>query len=364
MTHRTPLYARHEAAGARFVEFAGYDMPVRYGSATEEHLRVRRAVGLFDVSHMGEVRVTGPAAAAALDHLMSHRIGTLVPGRARYTLMCTPEGGVVDDLVVYRLAEEAFLVCTNAANHAVDFAWMVEHGSRDGATFTDEASDWVQIAVQGPAALATLSPLTDLPIADLAFFGHAPATVAGVGGCLVARTGYTGEDGFEVFAPAQGGVAVWDALLAAGAAHDVAPIGLAARDTLRLEARLPLYGHELTRDTSPRMAGLMWTAKVDKPGGFLGSDAIVAREATDTHRLCGLILDGKRVARQDMRVQHDGADVGWITSGAFSPTREQSIALAYLRADLAVDGVSVEVDLRGKLHAAVTHTGPFYARPR
>jgi len=346
------------------VDFAGYEMPVRYAKAADEHLRVRSQVGLFDVSHMGEVIVEGPEAATALDWLMSNRIGNLGVGRARYTLMCNPQGGVVDDLVVYRLGDERFLVCTNAANHDKDFAWMVEHGSRPGVRFTDERDQWVQIAIQGPNAETLLGRLTDLPLASVRFFGHVSGTVAGIDGCLVARTGYTGEDGFEVFAPAHKGPAVWDALLDKGADLGVAPIGLAARDTLRLEARLPLYGHELTDETSPRMAGLMWTAKLDKDGGFLGAEAIRAREDTDTHRLVGLVMQGRRVARDGMRVLRDGAEIGWVTSGAISPSRDgESIGLAYLPEALCEDDVAVEVDVRGKPHSAKVHTGPFYQRP-
>lgn len=363
MTRRTPLHDRHAEAGGRFVDFAGFEMPVRYESAADEHNRVRTQVGLFDVSHMGEVIVEGPQAGAALDWLMSNRMANLSVGRARYTLMCNAQGGVVDDLVVYRLGDERFLVCTNAANRDKDFAWMKEHGARPGVTFTDEGDAWVQIAIQGPNAETLLSRLTDLPLGSIRFFGHQTGTVAGVDGCLVARTGYTGEDGFEVFAPAHKGPAVWDALLEQGADLGVAPIGLAARDTLRLEARLPLYGHELTAETSPRMAGLMWTAKLDKDGGFLGADAIREREATDTHRLVGLVMQGRRVARDGMRVLHDGGDVGWVTSGAISPTRGESIGLAYLPEALCEDDVVIDVDVRGKPHPAKVHTGPFYQRP-
>lgn len=346
------------------MDFAGFEMPIRYANAVEEHLRVRRAAGLFDVSHMGEVRVEGPAAAEALDWLMSNRIGNLEPGRARYTLMCNPEGGVVDDLVVYRLSETSFLVCTNAANQHTDFEWMKAHGERPGATFSEEGSAWVQIAVQGPSAQTLLQRLTDVPLASLRFFGHEAGVVAGVDGCLIARTGYTGEDGFEVFAPAHKGPAVWDSLLERGQDLEVAPIGLAARDTLRLEARLPLYGHELDSESTPRTAGLMWTCKLDKPGGFIGAEAIREREASDTQRLVGMVLEGRRVARQGSAVFHEGRPVGVVTSGAISPTREQSIALARVDMDLIADDVAVEVDMRGKTWPARLHTGPFYQRPK
>lgn len=363
MTRRTPLYDRHVAAGARFVPFSGFEMPVWYSSLVEEHLVVRERVGLFDVSHMGEVRVTGPGAGAALDHIVTNRVSDLVIGQARYTLMCNPSGGVVDDLIVYRMAEADFLVCVNAGNRDKDFAWMVANNPRLDASFVDEGDAWVQIAIQGPASEVLLQGLTPLPLASVAYYHQAPGTVAGVAGCIVARTGYTGSPGFEVFVPADQGGLVWDALMEAGAPLGVAPVGLGARDTLRLEARMPLYGHELTDDTSPGMAKLLRVCKFDKPGGFVGQDAVVARQATDTHVLAGAFLDGKRVVRDGMDVLHEGRKVGWVTSGTRSPQLDRGICLFYVEKALAEPGTRLAFDVRGKVEEGVVHAGPFLPKP-
>ncbi len=363
MSRRTPLYERHAAAGARFVPFSGFEMPVWYSSLVEEHLAVRERVGLFDVSHMGEVRVKGPGAGAALDFLVTQRVSDLALGQARYTLMCNPEGGVVDDLIVYRIADQDFLVCVNAGNREKDFSWMVANNPREDATFTDEGDDWVQIAVQGPASERLLQALTPLDLGTVAYYHQAPGTVAGVEGCIVARTGYTGSPGFEIFVPAQGGVAVWDALMSEGVQHGVAPVGLGARDTLRLEARMPLYGHELTDTTSPGMAKLLRVCKFDKPGGFLGQAAVEARKATDTHVIAGAFLDGKRVVRDGMDVMHEGRKVGWVTSGTRSPLLDRGICLFYIESALAEAGTRVQFDVRGKLEEGVVHAGPFVPKP-
>lgn len=364
MSSRTPLYDRHAAAGARFVPFGGYEMPVWYTSLKDEHLRVRSTVGLFDVSHMGEVRVRGPGAVAALEWLVSNHVSDMAIGQARYALMCNERGGVVDDLVLYRMADDDFLVCVNASNRAKDFAWMTAHNPRSDATFTDEGDDWVQIAVQGPKAEATLAPITDVPVADVAYYHHATGTVAGVPGCIVARTGYTGEPGFEVFVPAARGVEVWDALMASGAAHDVQPIGLGARDTLRLEVRYPLYGHELSDEIAPHQARLMWVTKLDKAGGFLGADAIRARRQakSDTHVLAGAVLEGKRIAREGMPVLFEGEEVGWVTSGTRSPSLDVSICLMYVKSGLATPGTALSFDVRGKLAEGTIVKGAFYTK--
>ncbi len=364
MSKRTPLYERHSAAGGRFVPFAGYDMPVQYAGVNAEHALVRSAVGLFDVSHMGEVRVRGVAAAEVIDRLVSNEMSSMVPGQARYTLLCNEQGGVVDDLVVYRMAADDFLICVNAANRDKDFAWMVEHNPRKGEVeLTDEGDDWVQIAVQGRLAVATLAPLTMFDVEGLAYYHHARVTVAGVEGCIVARTGYTGEDGFEVFVPAAHGVEVWDELMHAGAPFGVAPIGLGARDTLRLEARMPLYGHELSDELSPRQARLMRFVKPDKAGGFIGAEAMAERADGDTHFLAGLVVEGKRIPREGMTVRSEsGEEIGWVTSGTRSPSLKRGIALAYLRRGFGKPDTRVVVDVRGRDAAATVVRGSFYKR--
>ncbi|MCO4743346.1 MAG: glycine cleavage system aminomethyltransferase GcvT [Proteobacteria bacterium] len=360
MSLRTPLYDRHVAHGARIVDFAGFDMPVQYSGLKEEHARVREAVGLFDVSHMGEIRVKGPKALEAVEWLCSNHNAEIEVNQAQYNVLCNEEGGVVDDLVVYRLAEDDFILCVNAANRAKDFAWVVKHGSREGVTITDEGDDWAQIAVQGPKAAATLAKLTDADLDAIGVYHFLPGSVAGVEGCLIARTGYTGEDGFEVFGPSDAAVQIWDALLEAGEEFGVLPIGLGARDTLRLEVRYCLYGHELSDETSPLQAGLGWITKLDRD--FLGADAVRARKGKAKHRLCGMVIHGKRIAREGMNVLHEGEVVGHITSGTRSPSLGIGICLAYVRPDLSRVGTRLVIDVRGREAEAEVVKGPFYKR--
>lgn len=359
---KTPLYERHVQHGARMVPFAGFEMPVQYSGLKQEHARVREAVGLFDVSHMGEIRMRGPAALDAVQWLCSNNVAEVEVGQAQYNVLCNESGGVVDDLVVYRLGEDDFLLCVNAANRDKDFAWVTKHGSREGVEIVDEGDDWVQIAVQGPKAEATLAKLTSVDLTALGTYRFESGAVAGRNDCIVARTGYTGEDGFEVFCAAEHGVAIWDALLDAGEEFGVLPIGLGARDTLRLEVRYCLYGHELDDETSPLQAGLGWITKLD--GEFLGADAVRARKGKATHRLAGLRMDGKRIAREGMDIVHEGEIVGRVTSGTRSPTLGVGIALAYVRRDLARIGTQLTIDVRGREAGATVVKGPFYSRPQ
>ena len=358
---RTPLFQAHVDAGARMVDFGGWEMPVQYSSMMKEHRQVRTGVGLFDVSHMGEVRLRGPRALEAIRHIVTNHVD-IADGQAQYTAMCTPDGGIVDDLIVYRVAEDDILVCVNASNRDKDFAWIQAHNPHPGeVAVTDEGDAWGQIAVQGRHAPATLQALTAADLSSLPYYWHTSASVAGVAGCIIARTGYTGEDGFEVFVPADQSRAVWDALLEAGAPHAVSPIGLAARDTLRLEARMCLYGNDITADTTPLEAGLGWVTKLDKPD-FVGKAALVAQKAAGIERrLVGLVVD-KRIARHGHVVQVDGEPCGVVTSGTRSPTRGDNIALAYVRRGLGRPGTRLQVDVRGKIAEAVVHKGPFYKR--
>ncbi len=345
------------------VPFAGWEMPVQYAGVGVEHAQVRRSVGLFDVSHMGEVRVTGSKAEAALQQLLTNDISAIKVGQAQYNAMCHPTGGVVDDLVVYRLGASEFLVCVNAANRSKDFDWMIANNPFPGeAVFVDEGDQWAQIAVQGRNARATLQKLTSVNLEPIANYHFSPGVFAGVEGCIIARTGYTGEDGFEVFIPADRAVPVWDAVLAAGAEYGIQPIGLGARDTLRLEVRYCLYGHELNDETSPLQAGLGWITKLKKPGGFIGSEAILARKEQNEPKLVGMVIDGGRIARDGMEVLHDGAKVGVVTSGTRAPSVEKSVALAYVRADLANPGQRLIIDVRGREAEAEVVAGPFYKR--
>jgi aminomethyltransferase len=357
---RTPLFDAHVAAGARLIDFGGWHLPVQYEGTLAEHARVRSQVGLFDVSHMGEVRVRGPRALAAVQHLVTNSVD-MPDGMAQYTVMCHPSGGIVDDLIVYRIGPEELLICVNAANRSKDFAWMDANNPFPGdAVFTDEGDDWAQLAVQGRGAVPTLAALTPVDVSAIPYYGHAAGPVAGIDGCLIARTGYTGEDGFEVFVPAGAAMDLWAALLRAGAPHGLAPIGLGARDTLRLEARMCLYGNDIDDTTTPWEANLGWTVKMDKPD-FIGKAALAASRAAPARSLIGLVVDG-RIARHGHVVLIDGAPAGVVTSGSRSPTRGDNIALAYVPRGHGKPGSTLLIDVRGKTAEATVVKGPFYKR--
>jgi aminomethyltransferase len=349
--------------------FAGWQMPLRYGSETAEHQAVRRAAGLFDLSHMGEILVRGPGAGAALDYALTGQLSAMRPGRARYTMICAPDGGVLDDLVVYRQGEQDFLVIANAANTAVVFGELVSRAAGFDATVTDATQDYALIAVQGPAAAGILGPLAGGPLAepglaDMKYYAGAFGDVAGRP-AWVARTGYTGEDGFEVFCRPADAAAVWDALASAGGPAGLVPAGLAARDTLRLEAGMPLYGNELGPDLTPFEAGLGRVVKFDKPGDFVGRSALMARAAAGPRQvLVGLTLQSRRVARHGYPVFADGKEVGAVTSGAPSPTLGQPIAMAYLAADTDASDAVLTVGIRGEAVPARLTELPFYSRSR
>ena len=367
---RTPLTGVHESLGATLTGFAGWLMPLRYGSETAEHTAVRTAAGLFDLSHMGEIMVTGPDAAAALDYALTGQPSALAPGRARYTMICAPDGGILDDLIVYRLADREFLVVANAANTGVVLRALADRASGD-VKVTDRTADYALIALQGPNAARILAPVTDADLNGVKYYASYPAAVAGHQ-VLLARTGYTGEDGFELFTRPQDAEAVWAALTAAGADRGLVPAGLAARDTLRLEAGMPLYGNELGPDLTPFDAGLGRVVRLDKPGDFVGRSALAKRtESEPVRNLIGLVLQSRRVPRHGYSVLWDGAVSGQVTSGAPSPTLRQPIAMAYVDADVARQAREagsdapgrLAVDVRGSAEPAALVPLPFYHRP-
>ncbi|HEU5416877.1 MAG TPA: glycine cleavage system aminomethyltransferase GcvT [Streptosporangiaceae bacterium] len=366
---RTPLARVHADLGATLTEFAGWQMPLRYGSETAEHQAVRRAAGLFDLSHMGELAVTGPDAAATLDYALTGFLSALKPGRARYTMICAADGGVIDDLIVYRLADTEFLVVANAANAAPVLAALTERAAGRAAQVTDRTSDYALIAVQGPRSADILGPLTDTALDEVKYYASYPVTVDGAP-VLLARTGYTGEDGFEIFARPGDAPGIWAALTAAGRPHGLVPAGLAARDTLRLEAGMPLYGNELGRDLTPFDAGLGRVVRFDKPGDFAGRAALEERaQAAPQRQLVGLIGQSRRVPRHGYQVLWDGAPAGTVTSGAPSPTLGAPIAMAYLTPAAAQAagqgdaGQRLAVDVRGRAEPARLVPLPFYRRP-
>jgi aminomethyltransferase len=365
---RTPLTAVHESLGATLTNFAGWLMPLRYGSETAEHKAVRSAAGLFDLSHMGELAVTGPDAAAALDYALVGNLSGLAPGRARYTMICAADGGVLDDLIVYRLGGEEFLVVANAANAEVVRQALTDRASGSDATVTDRTADYALIAIQGPRAAGILAPLTDARLGEVKYYASYPAAVAGYP-VLLARTGYTGEDGFEIFARPQDAEPIWAALTEAGAADGLVPAGLAARDTLRLEAGMPLYGNELGPDVTPFDAGLGRVVKLDKPGDFVGRAALAERaQAAPRRVLVGLAGQSRRVPRHGYDVLWDAAPCGTVTSGSPSPTLGVPIAMAYIDPAVAREAQQdgdgrLAVDVRGSAEPAALVPLPFYRRP-
>ena len=365
----TPLRAVHERLGATMTEFAGWLMPLRYGSELAEHRAVRSAAGLFDLSHMGEISVSGPGAAAALDYALTGQPSALKPGRARYTMICAPDGGVLDDLIVYRLADTEFLVVANAANTAVVATTLRERAAGHEAQVDDRTDDYALIAIQGPHAARILAPLTDIGLDQVRYYAGQRAVVAGRD-ALLARTGYTGEDGFELFTSPGDAEPLWLALTAEGEADGLVPAGLAARDTLRLEAGMPLYGNELGREMTPFDAGLGRVVVLDKPGDFVGRAALAERaQAAPQRVLVGLTVGSRRVPRHGYPVLWDGQPHGTVTSGAPSPTLGVPIAMAYLEpgpAQLAAEDADARlaVDIRGRAESARLTGLPFYHRPR
>jgi len=350
--------------------FAGWQMPLRYASETAEHQAVRHAAGIFDLSHMGEILVTGPDAGAALDYALTGHLSIVPVGRARYTMICAADGGVLDDLVVYRRGEQEFLVIANASNTEVVLSSLVARAAGYDATVADATSDYALIAVQGPEAVRIVAPLTDLDLAAMKYYAGAFGEVAGRA-AWVARTGYTGEDGFELYVRPQDAEHVWTTLVsvggaaggagAGGGAGGLIPAGLAARDTLRLEAGMPLYGNELGPDVTPFEAGLGRVVKFDKPGDFVGRQALAARAAAGPQkRLVGLTIDSRRIARHGYPVLLDGQIHGAVTSGAPSPTLGSPIAMAYLDAS---DG-ELTVGIRGATVPAHLTDLPFYRRSK
>jgi aminomethyltransferase len=357
---RIPLEGRHIELGAKMVPFAGFLMPLQYTGIKDEHLAVRERAGLFDVSHMGEVVIRGPEAIAVVDGLVTNDASKLVDGQAMYTVMCREDGGIVDDLIVYRLAEDHVMICVNAANRDKDFAHMVAH-ARGDATVVDEGDRYVQLAIQGPMAQTILGRITDIDLGALGAFRCQQGKVAGVD-TLIARTGYTGEDGFELYVPTEGGPTVFDALMACSSRDELVLCGLGCRDTLRLEARLHLYGQEMDETIDPFEAGLSWVVKLDKQTPFVGQSALQRIKAEGVkRRLRGLVIEGRGIIRPGYDIFVGERRVGHVTSGTYSPTLEHSIGLGYIDIDHA-DLPHVEVDVRGRRLEATVTKKPFYSR--
>ncbi|WJS89710.1 glycine cleavage system aminomethyltransferase GcvT [Microbacterium testaceum] len=362
----SPLNDRHEALGASFTDFGGWNMPVRYTSDLAEHHAVRTAAGLFDISHMAEFRVEGEAAPAFLDYVLAGRLSTMKIGKAKYSLVLAESGGIVDDVIVYRTGEQSFLVISNAGNRdAVASAFDLARRTFPEAPLVDDVTDdYALIALQGPEARGILSStpgvqITGTALDELGYYAWTEGTFEGAP-LFVARTGYTGEDGYELMIPTAQAAALWDAALAVGAAHGLVPCGLAARDTLRLEAGMPLYGHELSRDIVPAQAGLGRVVAADKEA-FVGKDGLSSGPA-DAPVLVGLVSAGRRAGRAGYAVLHGDDTVGEITSGALSPTLGHPVAMAFVAPAASEPGTELTIDVRGTRIPATVTALPFYRR--
>lgn len=376
MLKRTALFEEHQALGGRLIDFGGWELPVQYSGVIDEHLTCRSTAGIFDVSHMGEVHVEGRDAESYLNYLVTNNVAKLAPGHALYTVMCHENGGIVDDLVIYRRAQDRFLVVVNASNTGKDFAHMKAVQSQFNAIqgelrVTNESASYSQIALQGCKAAQILQTLTKTTLSSIKTYGFAEGHILNDIPAIIARTGYTGEDGFEIYVPWKQGPTVWQSLMQAGQPHGLKACGLGARDTLRLEMKYPLYGHELTDETTPLEAGLSWVVKLDK-GDFVGRSALIrAKESGELspsglkRKLVGIKLLERGIPRQGYEIlSADGNErIGEVTSGTQSPSLKQAIAIAYVLTPYSPVGTKIMVNIRGTKTLAEVISTPFYKRP-
>lgn len=352
---QTPLHDWHASHGGRMVEFGGWHMPVQYRSITEEHHAVRRAAGLFDIAHMGRLRFTGPDSVKFLNHLLTNDVASLKPGQVRYSLICNEAGGVLDDVLVTRF-DGWHLLVVNASNRLKIVDWVERHRAGFDVQVEDMSAEWSMLAMQGPRSVELLAPLVGADIAGLKYYFGCEANVLGQRG-IISRTGYTGEDGFEVILPNDHANKLWEMLIDRGAL----PCGLGCRDTLRLEAAMPLYGHELSESIDPISAGLSFAVKLDAKD-FIGKAALLAKPQPPVKQRVGLVLAGRRIAREGAQVLAGQVGIGEVTSGTFSPTLEKPIAMAYLERAAAIFDANVDVDIRGQSERATIIKLPFYRR--
>ncbi len=359
LNQRTPLYTLYHLYGAKVVDFAGFDMPVQFSGIMKEHIAVRTAVGLFDVSHMGEIELAGPGALSDVQKLITNDASRLTVSQAMYSPMCNEHGGTVDDILVYRLAMDRFLLVVNASNRFKDLAWIESHAK---SHVIDHSDDVALLALQGPKALDVVKKVIDKDLSSLPYYGFDQDVRVNGHRCLISRTGYTGEDGFELYLDAKDATDIFVTLLEAGQSEGIVPAGLGARDTLRLEARLPLYGHELTDDISPLEAGLSSFVKFDAKD-FIGKEALLLQKQQGLLRkAAGIILTGRSIAREHAEIFDGDQSIGYVTSGTYGPTLQKSIALALVNPSSTNLGHTLEVDVRGKKMQAEVVKTPFYRR--
>lgn len=357
----TPLYENHRALGAKIVAFGGWDMPIQYEGIIREHRHTRHSAGLFDVSHMGEISVQGKNAEEFVQRLVTNNIAAAAVNQIVYSPMCYPDGGIADDLLIYKFSKEDYLLIVNASNTDKDFAWILEQ-SQDGVAIRNASDTFAQIAIQGPAAEAILQRVTPYPLSEIRFYHFIDNIDAGGIRVMVSRTGYTGEDGFELYLPAADGPLLWEMLLESGREDGLVPAGLGARDTLRLEAALPLYGNELSPDITPLEAGLGIFVKLDKDS-FIGKEALVKQKTEGVKRkIIGFEMQEPGIPRSHYTVYYNGSPIGHVTSGSYSPTLEKNLGLALIDAQYTAEGTVLEIIIRDKPVRAVVVPKPFYKK--
>lgn len=362
MAKKTPLYEEHKKLGGKIVEFAGWEMPVQYTGVADEHKTVRASAGLFDVSHMGTFEISGKDAASFLDYLTPTNNSGLTAGQAQYSLLLKENGTIIDDIIIYRLGNEKFFMVANAGNVEKDFNWIKNH-IKGEVSLTNLSDRYTLLALQGPKASEILSKLTTDNIGAIKIFHLAEVEIKGNGKILISRTGYTGEDGFEIFAEKDSAAKLWKTLLETGKEDGLKPIGLAARDTLRLEMKYTLYGNEISEDTNALEAGLRWVIKFKKPARFIGKEALnKIREEGLKRKLIGFKMLDKAIPRHGYDILSNGQKAGFVTSGTFSPSLEIPIGIGYVNANLAEPGTKISVDIRGKERLAEVVKTPFYKK--
>lgn len=358
---RTPLYEKHRALGGKMIDFGGWELPVQYTGILEEHRQVRKAAGLFDVSHMGEIRVSGPDSEKFIQRLVTNDITGKKEYKVIYSPMCYPDGGVVDDLLIYKYSDTDYLVIVNASNTDKDFEWFMQN-AQGNVSIQNVSSQYAQLAIQGPKAEAVLQKLTDSPLQQMKFFTFDLNIEICKKRAIISRTGYTGEDGFEIYLSPEDVCMIWDNLLEAGREDGLVPVGLGARDTLRFEAALPLYGHEISANISPLEAGLGNFVKLGK-GDFIGRDALVTQmEQGVKRKLTGFEMIERGIPRSHYEVQADGKNIGFVTTGSYSPSLDKNIGMVLLDANFSAGGTEIDILIRNKPVKAVTIGLPFYQK--
>lgn len=362
---RTALYDEHIKLGARMVDFAGWEMPVQYSGVIDEHRKVRESAGIFDVSHMGTFEIKGKDALKFLNYLLPTNIESIDDMKAHYSMLLTEKGTIIDDIIVYRLAGDHFLMVVNAGNREKDETWIRKNIGNYDAEFTNISSNIVLMAIQGPLAARILGRLTDTDLSMIPRFGIGRVRIGGSKEMFIARTGYTGEDGFEIFSPISEAKHVWTSILSEGARDGLVPAGLGARDTLRLEMKYPLYGHEISEETNPIEAGLKWVVDFRKGEDFIGKGALskVLEEGTK-RRLVGFRMIESGIPRQNYKIKRDGLEIGFVTSGTFSPSLNIPIGIGYVRTEFSEIGTKFSIDIRGKERQAEVIKTPFYQNRR